>query len=257
MPCVSCLGVNTLNDTHWGVKRTIFMLRKSSWCEQDLSLFLFLIFIFYWIFLQVELGSEVLTGLVMKDLLTQETVLYKFANQSYEVEDDYSLLLPEAVQTDCGRYRCTLWPPVGHYIQDGDYEYYPLGNFYLSSVPHFTKLLSLLSFERSLVQLNTSVPNVCSWTKDKHSSILGLGDIWFDAEGDIIIQLSFYSQGTLSVSIRTSHQIIQIKLSMLPVKSSASFRWFLCNRLVTEILVDKKIGGFIIIFTVFTLITHQ
>ncbi|GAA6067783.1 uncharacterized protein LOC113529611, partial [Tachysurus ichikawai] len=63
----------------------------------------------------------------MKDLHTQETVLYKFANQSYEVKDDYSLLLPEAgKKRDCGHYRCTLWPPLGHYIQDGDYEYYPL-----------------------------------------------------------------------------------------------------------------------------------
>ncbi|XP_053092412.1 uncharacterized protein LOC113529618 isoform X1 [Pangasianodon hypophthalmus] len=75
---------------------------------------------------KVEVRSEMLTGLVMKDLHTQETVLYKFANQSYEVGDDYSLLLPEAGQIDCGHYRCTLWPPLGHYIQDGDYEYYPL-----------------------------------------------------------------------------------------------------------------------------------
>ncbi|TSN76515.1 Transcription factor 15 [Bagarius yarrelli] len=77
---------------------------------------------------KVEIGSNDLIGLVMKNLNTQETVLYKFTNQSYEVEDDYSLLLPEAGKSDCGHYRCTLWPPVGHYIQDGDYEYYPLGN---------------------------------------------------------------------------------------------------------------------------------
>ncbi|KAK3566515.1 hypothetical protein QTP86_034025 [Hemibagrus guttatus] len=75
---------------------------------------------------KVEVGSEVLTGLVTKDLHTHETVLYKFANQSYKVKDDYSLLLPEAEKRDCGHYRCTLWPPLGHYIQNGDYEYYPL-----------------------------------------------------------------------------------------------------------------------------------
>ncbi|KAM9474762.1 uncharacterized protein Hap1MRO34_010760 [Clarias gariepinus] len=76
---------------------------------------------------KVEVGSGVLTGLVIKDLHTKETILYKFANQSYEVADDYSLLVPEAGKRDCGHYRCTLWPPLGHYIQDGDYEYYPLG----------------------------------------------------------------------------------------------------------------------------------
>ncbi|KAG7332568.1 hypothetical protein KOW79_004402 [Hemibagrus wyckioides] len=75
---------------------------------------------------KVEVGSEVLTGLVTKNLHTHETVLYKFANQSYTVKDDYSLLLLEAEKRDCGHYRCTLWPPLGHYIQNGDYEYYPL-----------------------------------------------------------------------------------------------------------------------------------
>lgn len=94
--------------------------------------------IYLFIFLQVDVGSEVLTGLVTKDLHSQKTDLYKFANLSYEVADDYSLLLPEAGQKDCGHYRCTLWPPLGHYIQDGDYEYYPLGNFYLSSERIYT-----------------------------------------------------------------------------------------------------------------------
>ncbi|KAI5095153.1 hypothetical protein C0J45_15228, partial [Silurus meridionalis] len=76
---------------------------------------------------KVQKGSEVLTGLVTKDLHTQKTVLYKFVNRSYEVKDDYSLLFPNAGQSDCGHYRCTLWPPVGHYIQEGDYELYALG----------------------------------------------------------------------------------------------------------------------------------
>lgn len=133
-------------------------LWMSHHCLEVCSFFLYL----NNVILQVEVGSEVLTGLVTKDLHTQETVLYKFANQSYEVRDDYSLLLLEAGQSDCGCYRCTLWPPLGHYIQDGDYEYYPLGNFYLSSVSNFTKLLSLLSIELSLLQLNISVPNMCS-----------------------------------------------------------------------------------------------
>ncbi|KAG9270884.1 hypothetical protein AMEX_G15890 [Astyanax mexicanus] len=78
---------------------------------------------------KVEEDSEGLIGLVLKDLRTEVTVLYKFANQSYEVDSDYSLVLPEATVRDCGQYRCTLWPPVGHYIQDGDAEFYTHGCF--------------------------------------------------------------------------------------------------------------------------------
>uniref|UniRef100_A0AAR2JN06 Ig-like domain-containing protein n=1 Tax=Pygocentrus nattereri TaxID=42514 RepID=A0AAR2JN06_PYGNA len=76
---------------------------------------------------KVKEESDGLIGLVIKDLHTHETVLYKFANQSYEVGDDYSLLLPEFSEKDCGHYRCTLWPPLDHYIQDGDYEFYQFG----------------------------------------------------------------------------------------------------------------------------------
>ncbi|KAL6459062.1 hypothetical protein MHYP_G00325340 [Metynnis hypsauchen] len=76
---------------------------------------------------KVKEESDGLIGLVIKDLHTHETVLYKFANQSYEVGDDYSLLLPEFSEKDCGHYRCTLWPPLGHYIQDGDQEFYQFG----------------------------------------------------------------------------------------------------------------------------------
>ncbi|XP_066500688.1 uncharacterized protein [Hoplias malabaricus] len=76
---------------------------------------------------KVEEESNELTGLVIKDLRTSETVLYKFAKHSYEVGEDYSLLIPEFGERDCGNYRCTLWPPVGHQIQDGNFGFYPLG----------------------------------------------------------------------------------------------------------------------------------
>lgn len=77
--------------------------------------------------LQVEEGSDVLTGLVSKDLLKNIRTLFKFANQSYEVGEDNSLLVPGPTEEDCGVYRCTLWPPLGHYIQEGNTEYYSAG----------------------------------------------------------------------------------------------------------------------------------
>lgn len=73
---------------------------------------------------KVEEGSDVLTGLVLKDLLKNITTLYKFANYSYEVGEDNSLLVPSSAKVDCGVYRCTLWPPLGHYIQEGNTDYY-------------------------------------------------------------------------------------------------------------------------------------
>lgn len=73
---------------------------------------------------KVEKGSDVLTGLVLKDLLKNITTLYKFANYSYEVGEDNSLLVPSSAKVDCGIYRCTLWPPLGHYIQEGNTDYY-------------------------------------------------------------------------------------------------------------------------------------
>lgn len=78
-------------------------------------------------FLQVEEGSDVLTGLVLKDLLKNITTLYKFANYSYELAEDNSLLVPSSAKVDCGIYRCTLWPPLGHYIQEGNTDYYSAG----------------------------------------------------------------------------------------------------------------------------------
>lgn len=73
---------------------------------------------------KVEEGSDALTGLVWKDLLKNITALYKFANYSYEVGEDNSLLVPSSAKVDCGIYRCTLWPPLGHYIQEGNTGYY-------------------------------------------------------------------------------------------------------------------------------------
>lgn len=73
---------------------------------------------------KVEEGSDVLTGLVLKDLHKNITVLFKFANHSYVVGEDNSLQFLSAAGESCGIYRCTLWPPLGHYIQEKDYEYY-------------------------------------------------------------------------------------------------------------------------------------
>ncbi|KAK2898671.1 hypothetical protein QQF64_032078 [Cirrhinus molitorella] len=72
---------------------------------------------------KVEEGSDVLTGLVLKDLLKNTTILYKFANHSYEVGEDNSLLVPGSAEVGCAIYRCTLWPPLGHYIQEANTEY--------------------------------------------------------------------------------------------------------------------------------------
>ncbi|KAG5281704.1 hypothetical protein AALO_G00047870 [Alosa alosa] len=66
-------------------------------------------------------------GLVMKNLHDNHTTVYRGANHSYEVGAEFSLLLPEPALGDCGTYQCTLWPPLGHYIQEGQYEYYPAG----------------------------------------------------------------------------------------------------------------------------------
>jgi len=77
--------------------------------------------------LQVEEGSDVLAGLVLKDLIKNITTLFKFAHRSYEVGEDNSLLVPGPAEEDCGVYRCTLWPPLGHYIQEGNTEYYSAG----------------------------------------------------------------------------------------------------------------------------------
>lgn len=72
---------------------------------------------------KVEGASDVLTGLVSKNLMKNTTTLYKFAAHSYEIGEDNSLLIPAVTQNDCGTYRCTLWPPLGHYIQEVNIEY--------------------------------------------------------------------------------------------------------------------------------------
>ncbi|RXN18431.1 CD83 antigen-like protein [Labeo rohita] len=72
---------------------------------------------------EVEQGTDALAGLVLKDLLKNITTLYKFANHSYEVGEDNSLLVPASAELDCGIYRCTLWPPLGHYIQEANTKY--------------------------------------------------------------------------------------------------------------------------------------
>lgn len=79
--------------------------------------------------LQVEEGSDVLTGLVLKDLNKNTSVLFKFASHSYVVGEDNSLQFSRTAREDCGIYRCTLWPPLGHYIQEHEYKYYPAGEY--------------------------------------------------------------------------------------------------------------------------------
>ncbi|KAI7797647.1 putative CD83 antigen, partial [Triplophysa rosa] len=73
---------------------------------------------------KVEEGSDVLTGLVLKDLNKNITILFKLASHSYVVGEDNSLQFSRTAREDCGIYRCTLWPPLGHYIQEKDYKYY-------------------------------------------------------------------------------------------------------------------------------------
>ncbi|KAK6471942.1 CD83 antigen-like [Huso huso] len=69
---------------------------------------------------KVEGGVGELTGLVLKDLHTNRSYLYSSANHSYQIEEDYSLLIPGAGLGDCGLYRCTLWAPLGQRMQEGD-----------------------------------------------------------------------------------------------------------------------------------------
>ncbi|KAL4623719.1 hypothetical protein GN956_G18313 [Arapaima gigas] len=76
---------------------------------------------------KVEEGVDALTGLVLKNLKTSETHLYASAQHSYEVGEDYSLIFTHSSPQDCGKYHCTLWPPVGHQIRKGDCDFYPAG----------------------------------------------------------------------------------------------------------------------------------
>ncbi|KAK1157867.1 hypothetical protein AOXY_G24046 [Acipenser oxyrinchus oxyrinchus] len=76
---------------------------------------------------KVEGGVGELTGLVLKDLHTNRSYLYSSANHSYQIEEDYSLLIPGAGLGDCGLYRCTLWAPLGQRMQEGDCSFLPDG----------------------------------------------------------------------------------------------------------------------------------
>lgn len=79
-------------------------------------------------------------GLVMKDIHTNTTHLYKFANHSYKVGNDLSLLhVPERSQDECEMYRCCVWPPVGHRILQSDYSL-PQGNGPYITASSFTLL---------------------------------------------------------------------------------------------------------------------
>ncbi|KAG7332566.1 hypothetical protein KOW79_004400 [Hemibagrus wyckioides] len=72
---------------------------------------------------KVSVESSTLTGLVRKNIRTNTTQLYKFANHSYQIGNDLSLLhVPEHSQGECETYRCSVWPPVGHHILESDYS---------------------------------------------------------------------------------------------------------------------------------------
>ncbi|KAI1897094.1 hypothetical protein AGOR_G00079580 [Albula goreensis] len=71
--------------------------------------------------------EEEVIGLVLKNLKTNDTILYQSANHSYQVDEDLALILPDSALRDCGKYRCTLWPPIGHQIREADCSYYPDG----------------------------------------------------------------------------------------------------------------------------------
>ncbi|KAG9270881.1 hypothetical protein AMEX_G15887 [Astyanax mexicanus] len=64
-----------------------------------------------------------LSGLVMKDLLRNSSVLYRSVDPSLRVGEDLSLLLPEFRERRCETYRCSVWPPVGYRIQESDYSF--------------------------------------------------------------------------------------------------------------------------------------
>ncbi|KAF7695460.1 hypothetical protein HF521_007183 [Silurus meridionalis] len=70
---------------------------------------------------KVSFRSDMLVGLVMKDIRSNKTQLYKFVNHSYQIGDDLSLLhVPEHSPEECEIYRCSVWPPVGHRILQTD-----------------------------------------------------------------------------------------------------------------------------------------
>lgn len=90
------------------------------------------------LFVQVSVQSDSLVGLVMKDIRTNTTQLYKFANHTYQIGDNLSLLhVPERNQEECELYRCCVWPPVGHRILQSDYSL-PEGNDSYSTVFSFS-----------------------------------------------------------------------------------------------------------------------
>lgn len=99
------------------------------------------------LFVQVLVESGSLVGLAMKDIHTNTTQLYKFANHSYQIGNDLSLLhVPKHSQEECELYRCCVWPPVGHHILQSEYSLpqgnasYITGKIYMISVFVFLHL---------------------------------------------------------------------------------------------------------------------
>uniref|UniRef100_A0AAY5EE41 Immunoglobulin V-set domain-containing protein n=1 Tax=Electrophorus electricus TaxID=8005 RepID=A0AAY5EE41_ELEEL len=89
--------------------------------------------------------SNSLIGLVMKDIPKNSTIFYKIANNSYQIGDDFSLLIPQdSTEQVCEIYRCSLWPPVGHRILKSDYRI-PQGHILISVPAVFLILLSVFA----------------------------------------------------------------------------------------------------------------
>ncbi|KAG5282431.1 hypothetical protein AALO_G00055930 [Alosa alosa] len=74
---------------------------------------------------KVEDDSEQPTGLVIKNLQKNKTVLYRDVSPPYTIDDDLSLVIPET-QKVCTTYICCAWPPLGHRIQEWK-QNYPTG----------------------------------------------------------------------------------------------------------------------------------
>lgn len=70
-----------------------------------------------------EAPSRQLTGLLMKRLTHHNSTVqrYKDVERDLELsEDSQSLILPNVTLQDAGRYRCSLFAPLGHQNQEGD-----------------------------------------------------------------------------------------------------------------------------------------
>ncbi|XP_043946059.1 uncharacterized protein LOC122817012 isoform X2 [Protopterus annectens] len=62
-----------------------------------------------------------LSSLINKSLrVNNSTILYTSVKKAYKINENCSLTLPGIESEDLGIYRCLLWAPVGHKMQNGD-----------------------------------------------------------------------------------------------------------------------------------------